>query len=102
MQKIVKIAKIFSDINRIKIFALLAKYNELCVCEICDTLQLSQPQVSRHLKQMREAGILQTIQKKQWVFYSIPKTKEPFLEYFKKEINNNLSNLPKLIVCKKK
>ncbi len=102
MQRVVKFAKIFSDKNRLDIFALLLRDNEICVCEICDTLNLSQPLVSRHLKQMREASILETTQKKQWVFYSLSKQKEPFLECLKNEIRKNLSNLPKLIVCKNK
>jgi len=102
MQKIVKLAKIFSDINRIKIFALIMRYDELCVCEICDTLQLSQPLVSRYLKQMKEVGILQTTQKKQWIFYSFAKENNPVLECFKNEISKNILNLPKLIVCKRK
>ncbi len=102
MKRAVEIAKIFSDKNRLNIFALLLRDNELCVCEICDTLNLSQPLVSRHLKQMREVNILKTTQKKQWVFYSISKQKEPLLECFAKEMKKNLSKLPKLIVCNKK
>ncbi len=102
LEKLTKIAKIFSDKNRLAIFALLLRDNELCVCEICDTLNLSQPLVSRHLKQMREAGILTTIQKKQWVYYSVSKKSDPFLECWKKELNNKLLSLPKLIICKRK
>lgn len=50
MQKLVILAKTFSDLNRVKILSLLKRERELCVFEICDTLELSQPLVSRHLK----------------------------------------------------
>ena len=102
MQRLTTIAKIFSDKNRLEIFALLLRDKKLCVCEICDTLKLSQPLVSRHLKQMREANILVTTQKKQWVYYSITEQLDPILQCWEKEISANLSSIPKLIVCKKK
>ncbi|NOX14525.1 MAG: winged helix-turn-helix transcriptional regulator [Epsilonproteobacteria bacterium] len=102
MQRLMTIAKIFSDKNRLDIFALLLRDKELCVCEICDTLNLSQPLVSRHLKQMREANILTTTQKKQWVYYSIFTRLDPILQCWEKEISANFSSLPNLIVCKKK
>ncbi len=102
MQRLVTVAKIFSDKNRLDIFALLLRDKELCVCEICDTLNLSQPLVSRHLKRMREAKILTTTQNKQWVYYSISRKTDPVLKCWEKEMKENLSSLPKLIVCKKK
>ena len=102
MQRLTTIAKIFSDKNRLEIFALLLRDKKLCVCEICDTLKLSQPLVSRHLKQMREADILVTTQKKQWVYYSVTEQLDPILQCLEKEISANLSSIPKLIVCKKK
>ncbi|MBL1243300.1 MAG: ArsR family transcriptional regulator [Sulfurimonas sp.] len=50
MQKLVILANTFSDLNRVEILSLLKREHELCVFEICDTLELSQPLVSRHLK----------------------------------------------------
>jgi len=67
MLKLVMLAKVFSDINRLNILALVLRDKEVCVCEICDTLNLSQPLVSRHLKQMKEAKILQANQKGKWM-----------------------------------
>jgi len=97
MEKLVQTAKILSDINRLKIIALMQREKELCVCEICDTLELSQPLVSRHLKQMREANIVQTRQSGKWIIYSLRenKTIECFLAIIKEEI----VQLPKTISC---
>jgi len=99
MERLVKLAKMFSDINRLKILALCLRDKELCVCEICDTLELSQPLVSRHLKQMREAGILTAEQKGKWVIHSIVEAPEPVLECCLKEVNKELLSLPPLVGC---
>jgi ArsR family transcriptional regulator len=40
--------KVLSDETRLRILILLDR-RELCVCEICQILDLSQPKVSRHL-----------------------------------------------------
>jgi len=102
MENIVIVAKAFSDINRVKILALLIENNELCVCEICDTLELSQPLVSRHLKQMKEAGILVSRQNKKWMMYSLVKKPYPLVESFLSEIKKSIYDLPALVVCNKK
>jgi len=100
MEKLVQLAKILSDSNRMKIIALLYREKELCVCEICDTLQLSQPLVSRHLKQMREAALVETKQEGKWIIYSLHenKTVACLLDTLKEDIDK----LPKIILCTKK
>ena len=97
MERVVILSKILSDINRIKIIALIHREKKLCVCEICDTLELSQPLVSRHLKQMREANLVKTQQSGKWMIYSLQKDKIIYclLDTIKEEINN----LPKIISC---
>ena len=99
MERLVQLAKIFSDINRLNILGLATREKELCVCEICDTLKLSQPLVSRHLKQMREAGILTSEQRGKWVIYSLVTTPDTILECWIKEVKKELSSLPPLVGC---
>ena len=98
MEQLVQIGKILSDSNRIKMIALLQREEELCVCEICDTLQLSQPLVSRHLKQMRFAGIVTTQQKGRWILYTLQDSELLFCILHKLQT----VQLPKLVVCTKK
>ncbi|WP_367187071.1 ArsR/SmtB family transcription factor [Sulfurimonas sp.] len=71
MERLVQLVKVFSDINRFKILILVLREQEVCVCEICDTLELSQPFISRHLKQIREVDILESTQEGKWVIYSL-------------------------------
>jgi len=97
MEKLVQLAKILSDGNRVNIIALMQREKELCVCEICDTLQLSQPLVSRHLKQMREAHLVQTKQSGKWIIYSLNENKT--LNYLLDTIQEDISALSKIISC---
>jgi len=99
MQKLVTLAKILSDINRVNIIALLKRDSELCVCEICDTLELSQPLVSRHLKQMRKAGIVTSKQSGRWKTYQLLPNKLLTYLFNTKEIHS--SKLSPLIKCSK-
>ena len=97
MEKLVQKAKILSDINRIKILGLMQREKELCVCEICDTLGLSQPLVSRHLKGMREADIVQTKQSGKWMLYSL--REDTIINSILDTIDKEIENLPKIVSC---
>jgi len=97
MKNLVTLAKILSDSNRLNIIALLYREKELCVCEICDTLEISQPLVSRHLKQMREASIVQTRQSGKWSIYSLQKNET--LECLLKTVEEEIKNLPSTVSC---
>ena len=63
--------KQLSDMTRMRCLALLASEGELCVCELTYALDLSQPKISRHLAQMREAEIVVSRKQGQWVYYRI-------------------------------
>ncbi len=99
MEKIVTLAKIFSDPNRVKIAALLQREEDVCVCEICDTLSLSQPLVSRHLKQMREAGIVTAEHSGKWMVYGLNDKENEILLCWKAALQKVLYELPPLVVC---
>ncbi len=102
MERLVQLAKIFSDLNRLKILGLILRDKEICVCEICDTLELSQPLVSRHLRQMREAGILSATQQGKWVIYTLSEPTDSIMKCWIDVIAAEISALPKLHVCSTK
>jgi ubiquinone/menaquinone biosynthesis C-methylase UbiE/DNA-binding transcriptional ArsR family regulator len=56
--------------SRLRILALLAR-EELAVLEICRVLDQSQPRVSRHLKLLAEAGLVERFPDGAWVFYRL-------------------------------
>jgi len=99
MEEIVALAKIFSDPNRVKIAALLQREGGVCVCEICDTLSLSQPLVSRHLRQMREAGIVTAEHSGKWMVYSLNDEHKETLACWKSALEKVIPKLPRLVAC---
>jgi ArsR family transcriptional regulator len=60
--------KVLSDETRLRILMLLSQ-RELCVCEICQVLDLPQPKISRHLAKMRDLNFVIDKKEGQWTFY---------------------------------
>ncbi|MCD5324576.1 MULTISPECIES: ArsR/SmtB family transcription factor [Pontibacillus] len=65
-----KVLKLVGDQTRLTIVGLL-KDQELCVCELVEILEMSQPSVSQHLKKLRSAGIVKEKRQGHWMFYSL-------------------------------
>ncbi|GKW12738.1 MULTISPECIES: metalloregulator ArsR/SmtB family transcription factor [Enterobacterales] len=63
--------KNLSDETRLKIVLLLRASGELCVCELCGTLEESQPKISRHLSMLRECGLLIDRREGKWIHYRL-------------------------------
>lgn len=61
--------------TRLRLLALLARA-ELTVGEICEVIGQSQPRVSRHLKLMCDAGLLDRFREQLWVYYRAPASGE--------------------------
>lgn len=57
--------------TRVRLLALLARA-ELTVGEICEIVGQSQPRVSRHLKVLTDAGLLDRFREEHWVYYRAP------------------------------
>ena len=63
--------KALADETRLAIVLLLHRQGELCVCDLIDALQLSQPKISRHLALLRRAGLLGARRQQQWMYYTL-------------------------------
>lgn len=59
-----------ADPLRLRVIELLLT-QELCVCDLCDRLQVKQPKLSFHLRQLREAGLIQARPQGRWTYYSL-------------------------------
>ncbi|CAK8717813.1 MAG: ArsR family transcriptional regulator [Candidatus Electrothrix sp. LOE1_4_5] len=70
MKTFIRIMKALSDPNRVKIIKLLKK-KELCVCELTALLGLAQPTVSKHLKNLEDAGLVASSREGSWVNYRL-------------------------------
>lgn len=63
--------KALGDPIRLRLFYLLSRQTELCVCHLTDTLRLPQSTVSRHLGLMRHAGLVATRRDGKWMYYRL-------------------------------
>jgi ArsR family transcriptional regulator len=66
----VEVLRAAGEPSRLRILALLAR-EELAVLELCRVLDQSQPRVSRHLKLLAEAGLVERFPDGAWVFYRL-------------------------------
>lgn len=94
MNKLSEYFKVLSDETRLRIVMLLSQ-QELCVCEICGILELSQPKVSKHLAKLRDTGLVFDERKEQFIFYSL-KLEDSVLINLIANIINNIGNYPQL------
>lgn len=60
--------KALSDPNRVKIIKML-QHKPMCVCEMREALQVSQPSVSKNLKILEDAGLVNFRKDGLWVEY---------------------------------
>jgi ArsR family transcriptional regulator len=94
MNKLTNFFKILSDETRFRIIILLAQ-QEMCVCEICGILELSQPKVSKHLAKLRDKGFVSDQRKEQFIFYSL-KIEEDVITNLITNIITNMDQYPQL------
>lgn len=71
--------KLLSDKTRLTIMALL-KEQEMCVCDIVDILETTQPNVSQHLRKLKLGGLVNETRRSQWIYYSLNVDNKPFLQ----------------------
>jgi len=70
LRKYAEFFKALGDENRLKILKMLAE-KDMCVCEIINNLNVSQPAISHHLKTLKQAGIVEDRREGKWIFYSL-------------------------------
>ena len=70
MKAIANIFKALSDDTRLRVVKLLQK-RELCVCELMQVLDMSQPRISRHMSVLKNAGLVEDRREGKWVYYSL-------------------------------
>jgi ArsR family transcriptional regulator len=78
MKDFIKVMKALSDPNRVKIIKML-QHKLMCVCELQVALQIAQSTVSKHLKILEEAGLVDYKKDGLWVnYYLSDGMKSPF------------------------
>ena len=70
MEAAISFAKALGDPTRLRIVVAI-RARELCVCELCDALEISQSTLSTHLTLLRESGIVEVRREGKWVYYGL-------------------------------
>ncbi len=92
MQDLIKAMKALSDETRLRILNILSK-RECCVCEVMQTLDISQSRASRNLGILEDAGFLKERRDGLWIVYSIDwQTTNRYATSLVKLVQNSLVN----------
>lgn len=79
-----KFFKAIADPNRRKILSLLKKAGVMTAGELAEHFEISKPALSEHLKILRNADLICSVKKQQFVHYSLNTTiLEDILKWFK-------------------
>lgn len=71
MNRVLEAFKAVAEPSRLRLLALCAR-GELTVSEVTEVVGQSQPRVSRHLKVLCAAGLLDRFREQNWVYYRVP------------------------------
>ena len=70
--RLVAAFKALADPTRLEIVRLVAaQAGPVCVCDIVDRFDLSQPTISHHLGVLRDGGLLRSTKRGIWAFYEV-------------------------------
>lgn len=85
-----QIFKAFSDDTRIRIMFLLYNHHKLCISDLEHILNFTQTKTSRHITYLKNAGLLNSQQVNQWVFYEIKDEVKGFVDRIFSFINKDI------------
>ena len=71
MLRMLDFFKCLSDDTRLKMILLLYQNGELCVCELENAIEISQPKASRHLSLLKQHNIVEDRRQGLWVYYRL-------------------------------
>ena len=63
--------KALADPTRVAIVNRLAGAEQVCVCDLVEAFDLSQPTISHHLRVLREAGMVDAERRGTWAYYRL-------------------------------
>jgi ArsR family transcriptional regulator len=68
-----RVFKALADPVRLRLVSLIGAHQggEVCMCELTEAFDLSQPTISHHLKILREAGLIGSQRRGTWVYYRL-------------------------------
>ncbi|MBZ7987953.1 ArsR/SmtB family transcription factor [Campylobacter canadensis] len=101
MKELLNYTAAINDEVRLQLLAFLHLHKKLCVCELCESFNMIQSRISRHLKILKNANLLISTRNKAYIYYEI-NYENKHINVFLSLINDFDLKLPKLkkIECK--
>jgi len=93
VRDLARVFKALSEPPRLQILALVLRHGELCGCEVERFLALSQSAASRHLRVLRDVGLLEDRRDGQWVYYGPPARPEAVVSDLLAVLRRELTDL---------
>lgn len=90
---VIAIFKALSEPLRVEVIELLRE-QEMCVCDLCDHLNVAQSKLSFHLKTLKQAGLVRSRQEGRWIYYRLNLAKLVELEEYLSEFRRYSPRLP--------
>ncbi len=91
-EDVIKIGKSLSDNNRVEIIKILSN-NEICACKLLEHLNITQPTLSHHMKQLVQSKLVEVTKKGQWSYY---KLNQKTINEFKKFLETSIETKKQL------
>lgn len=91
--EVVACFKALSDPIRVQVLELL-RAQEMCVCDLCEHLDIAQSKLSFHLRTLKEAGLVRGRQEGRWIYYSLNLPQLVVLEQYLAEFRRFSPILP--------
>lgn len=96
MKQVIRVLKALGDPNRMRIVKMLM-HREMCVCELAEAISVTQPSVSRHLKLLEDADLVEHRRDGLWINYRLNSTPQnPYAHALLEHLQNWLEEDPEI------
>jgi ArsR family transcriptional regulator, arsenate/arsenite/antimonite-responsive transcriptional repressor len=92
IQSFERLFQALGDGTRLRILGLLLT-GEVCVCDIHDSLKISQPKASRHLAYLRRAGLVASRREGLWMHYRLAEPRDPLVDTIRQAVIHALAHI---------
>ena len=70
-ERLAGLFKALADPTRVAIVNRLSAAECVCVCDLTEAFELSQPTISHHLRVLRDAGLVESERRGTWAYYRL-------------------------------
>jgi ArsR family transcriptional regulator len=92
IQSMERLFQALGDSTRLRILGLLLT-GEVCVCDIHESLKISQPKASRHLAYLRRAGLVASRREGLWMHYRLAETRDSLVDTIRQAVTHTLAHV---------